>query len=153
MQVLAGDKGGHGRQTGNPVAGRLIDPEQAEELQRKGTMFTAKIIAFFFISVAILIPAMIHVDTKKHLVITAILTFISIAGLYFVAAGLFLATGWQDPFSSASTEQVARISAIHGGRGGIVLLAIRFWPYGLAAIGAYLSHFGLSILWNRKFGG
>jgi len=120
-------------------------------------MFTGKIIAFAFLSVfgGILI-AMLADKLKQKWLDSVGSSIILVASLYCVAAALFLWGGWQDPFASAniSTEQVA--GATHGRRGGIVILAIRYWPYVLGGMGAYTAYLSGSILsydlqsWWRK---
>ena len=68
------------------------------------------------------------------------------ASLYCVAAGLSLAVDWQDPFAAADPERLARASAPHGGRGGLVVFAIRFWPYVLIGLGGYFGYNNFAML-------
>ena len=68
------------------------------------------------------------------------------ASLYCMTAGIFLLTDWQDPFGTADPQQLARASAAHGGKGGIVVLAIRFWPYVLIGSGGYFAYNSFAIL-------
>jgi len=76
----------------------------------------------------------------------AIVAISLLAALYCVAAGVSLHFGWQDPFASADPTHYARASASGRGGGGIILLAIRFWPYVLIGLGGIFGYHALRIL-------
>jgi len=59
------------------------------------------------------------------------------ASLYCVAAGLHLLSGWEDPISGADPEAVGNAASRGRGRGGIIILLIRFWPYALIVLGGW----------------
>jgi hypothetical protein len=69
-----------------------------------------------------------------------------LAALYCVTAGISLHLGWQDPLTNVNDTHYARASASGRGRGGIVLLAIRYWPYVLMGLGAFFAYHMLRIL-------
>ena len=110
-------------------------------------MFTAKVIAVCFVAMVAAIYPFTFFD-KRGLVgaAKAALVIGLIASLYCIAAGIFLLTDWQDPFATADPQQLARASATHGGKSGIVVLAIRFWPYVLIGSGGYFAYSSFAIL-------
>lgn len=69
-----------------------------------------------------------------------------LASLYCLFAGIFLIQGWQDPFASVTTDRLAHASAQARGRGGIILMIIRYWPYVLSAIGGYMTYNYLDLM-------
>lgn len=111
-------------------------------------MFTAKVIAISFITMFAAVPVFAFLE-KRRLLARAALVIGLAASLYCVAAGLFLVAGWQDPFAGADPELYARASATRGGKGGIILLAIRFWPYVLIGLGGYFAYNTFMILRHR----
>jgi len=110
-------------------------------------VFTAKMIAVCVVVMIAAIGSFTFFD-KRGLVGAAKTSLVIglLASLYCLAAGLFLLTDWQDPFATADPAALARTSATHGGKGGIVVLAIRFWPYVLIGLGGYFSYSSFSIL-------
>jgi hypothetical protein len=81
---------------------------------------------------------------------TLVLVVGLIASMYCLSAGIFLFFDWQDPLAAASTEQIANASMKHGGKGGIVILAIKYWPYVLIGLGGYFSYSYFQILRMRS---
>lgn len=110
-------------------------------------MFTAMVIAICFVVMIAAIGPFTFFD-KRGLVGAAKASLVIglLASLYCLAAGLFLLTDWQDPFATADPGQLARASATHGGKGGIVVFAIRFWPYVLIGLGGYFAYNSFAIL-------
>ena len=97
-------------------------------------MFTFNIISIFLISSFILTFIRDYFEEKelfKYLKIILILMII--AAIYNLLAGIFLLSGWEDPFSNADPQILGRTGARRGG--GLVLLMIRFWPYFLIGWG------------------
>lgn len=106
-------------------------------------MFSAKTIAIAFVSMfAGTFLLMLSVKLKQRWLEIVGLVIVPAASLFCVAAALFLWGDWQDPFASAnvSAEQLGRAAGSHRGRGGIVILAIKFWPYVLGGLGAYFAY-------------
>ena len=62
-----------------------------------------------------------------------------VASIYCLLAGSDLALGWQDLLAGASAQQLGQPAASHGGRDGIVIFAIRFWPFLLIGLGGYMA--------------
>jgi hypothetical protein len=71
-----------------------------------------------------------------------------LASLYCMVAGFFLSAGWQDPLAGADLNQTANLSARAIGRGGLVILAIRIWPYFLIGIGGFFALGNIVIIWR-----
>lgn len=79
-----------------------------------------------------------------------------IEALFFVCAltctfiGIYMAIDWVDPFQGADTSRAA---TLHGGRGGLFIMMIRWWPYMLIALGGYISYNCLHLVkqfFNKK---
>jgi L-asparagine transporter-like permease len=104
-------------------------------------MFTTKVIAVCFVTMLAAIGPFTFFEKRGlDTAAKAILVIALLASLYCIAAGIFLLTDWQDPFATTAPQQLAKASATHGGRGGIVVLAIRFWPYVLIGSGGYFAY-------------
>ena len=110
-------------------------------------MFSSEVITFFFISVfaSIYLFQLLHKFRAISLA-KIIVAFGCFSSIYCVLAGLFLAFGWQDPLSTASTEMVTRTSLSHGGRGGLLVAVIRYWPYVLIGLGIYTAYQNAQLL-------
>ena len=110
-------------------------------------MFTSRVITVAFITMFAAAGLFLFFD-KRGLIATAktILVIGLVASLYCVAAGIFLLTDWQDPFAAADPQLLTKASASHGGKGGFVVIAIRFWPYVLVGLGGYFAYQILSML-------
>jgi hypothetical protein len=106
-------------------------------------MFTGWIIFYFMVGAfASIFLAMLLDWRNMYRASNVILVFGLIAGIYCVAAGIFLAIGWQDPFANAniSSEELAPAYVRGRGRGGLVILAIKYWPYVLIGYGAFFIY-------------
>lgn len=116
-------------------------------------MFTASYITVAFISMFVAIRPYSFLEKRGWIELVKITISIGlIASVYCLVAGLYLLMGWQDPLAPLSSEEISRAAVTHGGKGGIFLLAIRFWPYVLIGSGGYFSFVYLVILnrWFRK---
>ena len=102
-------------------------------------MFTAKIITISVLLSFAIIWAMNFLAYKEKLIrLFQIVVIISIlTSLYNLLAGIYLLSGWEDPFAKASSEEIVNASARSGGKGGIIILIIKYWPYALIAWGGY----------------
>ena len=78
--------------------------------------------------------------------------FCLLAGIYCVAAGIFLAAEWQDPFANVSSQTLSRASVSGRGRGGLFILAIKYWPYILICYGGLfvLNMIGMSVCFIKR---
>lgn len=104
-------------------------------------MFSAQFITIFFAAMLLAVGALVLIQKRGWIAIEGIILAVGLgAAVYCVAAGVFLLSGWQDPFASASSQEVGQAAATHGGRGGVVILAIRFWPYVLMGLGSYFGY-------------
>ena len=59
-----------------------------------------------------------------------------------------MAFDW-DPFAGGDPEASARGAATHGGKGGIVILAIKFWPYLLMLLSGFYAYISVGILRSK----
>lgn len=59
-----------------------------------------------------------------------------------------MAFDW-DPFAGGDPEAITRASATHGGKGGIVILAIKFWPYLLLLLSGFYTYMSVQLLRNK----
>ena len=59
------------------------------------------------------------------------------ASVWCILAGVDLMDGWADPLATADPGDLGCAAGSHGGRGGVILLLIRFWPYCLMALGGW----------------
>jgi hypothetical protein len=114
-------------------------------------MFTAKLITIFLIAMFASIGIYLFVEKRQiRKLATLVLVVGLIASMYCLSAGIFLFFGWHDPLAAATTEQIANASVKHGGKGGIVILAIKYWPYVLIGSGGYFSYSYFQILRMRS---
>ena len=86
---------------------------------------------------------------KKNLDKLATVFFVIglIASIYSAITGIYLLVGWEDPLANADPETLGRASARARGRGGLIILAIKFLPYVLIGAGGYIGWMYASILW------
>lgn len=102
--------------------------------------FFTYLLIFFFIGMFASMKLIEFLEERKAIkALKVVLVFNLIASLYCLVAGVYLALNWQDPFAQASSEQLGSAAASHGGKGGIVILAIRFWPYVLIGFGGMFA--------------
>lgn len=106
-------------------------------------MFSGKMIAIAFVLMFASTGLLVISDKLKQQWLESIGIVSGLAAsLYCVAAALFLWGDWQDPFATANiaAEDIGNAAAKGRGRGGIILLAIKFWPYVLGGFGAYFAY-------------
>jgi len=116
-------------------------------------MFTAELIGIAFGILVIGVHPLNWLDNRGHRKLGLYALFIIVvAGVYCFAAGVDLAFGWVDPFSNAAQEELGKASAKSRGRGGIVILIIKYWPYALMGLSGYLLYFLAPNLWSRTLG-
>ena len=106
-------------------------------------MFTAKIISIaVLISFASVFLMNFLQEKPKLLKIFQFVVIASIlASLYNLIAGIYLLTGWEDPLAEASGKELGEASAKGRGRGGIVILIIKYWPYVLIGWALYALYY------------
>lgn len=96
----------------------------------------ASLVLFITMFVFVFLVQVKFIQRSKRLSKTLVgITFLG--ALLCIGIGLYMAIGWTDPFAGVDTT---RASASHGGRGGIIVLLIRFWPYALIAYGLYAAY-------------
>jgi hypothetical protein len=109
-------------------------------------MFTGQYIAIAFLTMFAAIGAFLLIEKRRWLLAERpVLLLGLVASGYCIAAGLFLLSGWQDPLGVASSLEVAHAATSHGGRGGVAILVIRFWPYVLIGLGSYCGYYYILI--------
>ncbi len=114
-------------------------------------MFAGKIIAIAFVAMFVpVFPAQWLEKKNLDKLATVFWTIGLIASIYSVVAGIFLLVGWENPLVNADPETLAKVSARARGRGGLIILAIKFWPYVLIGAGGYFGWMYASILWYRR---
>ncbi|MBT6047727.1 MAG: hypothetical protein HOG49_13040 [Candidatus Scalindua sp.] len=115
-------------------------------------MFSGWIIFYFIIGAFVSnILAQFLGKRTMHRASNVLFVFSLIAGIYCLAAGIFLAAEWQDPFANAN---ISSSTYVRGrGRGGLVILVIKYWPYVLIGLGGFIIYhipFVYRISWKRK---
>ena len=103
-------------------------------------MFAGRIILVaFLISFVAAFPMAALAKLGRIRTIRALMLVAAVASAYCIAAGIFLSADWQDPFATATTDELTRGAVSSGGRGGIIILVIRYWPLALIAFGSYFG--------------
>lgn len=114
-------------------------------------MFAATVIGVAFITMFIAILPIGWLEERNYDGLgKALLVVALFAGLYCFLAGIHLAGGWEDPFANADPETLGKASTRGRGRGGLIILAISYWPYVLMGIGGYVVYNTTIRLWNRR---
>lgn len=110
-------------------------------------MFSAELITFFFIAMFVGVFVFLFFEKRGATTLAkSSMALVCVASVYCFLAGLFLAVGWEDPLAKVSATEVGHAAAAHGRRSGIVVLAIRFWPYVLIGLGGYMAFYSIPIL-------
>jgi hypothetical protein len=110
-------------------------------------MFGATHIAIAFVGVFLFVGCFAFASSRGwHRIEYTTLLIVTILNGYCVVAGLVLLPGWEDVLAGASAEEVGRASVKGRGRGGIVIMAIRYWPYVLIALGGYMLYYSAPML-------
>jgi hypothetical protein len=88
-------------------------------------MFTAEIIGICFISMFAWVGLLYLLGKRRMIKSAKAVVGIGVAvSIYCMLAGVFLLSGWQDPLASVDPSTVVSASSTHGGKGGIIVLAI-----------------------------
>ena len=66
-------------------------------------------------------------------------TIALLAAIYCIAAGFHLQPGWHEMIA-ANPEESSGSGGNYGRRGGIIILAILYWPYVLIGLGGYFGY-------------
>tara|TARA_E500000178_G_C16714179_1_gene614133 strand:+ start:138 stop:317 length:180 start_codon:yes stop_codon:yes gene_type:complete len=53
------------------------------------------------------------------------------------------------PLAGGDPQAIATGAATHGGKGGIVILAIKFWPYLLILLSGFWAYMSVQLLKNK----
>lgn len=113
-------------------------------------MFSASVVAIFFVGMFLAIFLSEYFENRALPTIAAYaMTLCSLCALYCLVAAVALAIGWESPLSNAAPEQIVQDAATHGGRGGLFILVIRFWPFVLGAISGYVGFYSTQIAWRQ----
>ena len=112
-------------------------------------MFGWEIITVAFLALSLALGTADWLEKRQfNSAVLVVLAFGLIASVYAVLAGIHLLGGWEDPLASTDPETVRKAAARR--RAGIVVLAMRYWPYVLIGMGC-LGTFGyLRQLWHRR---
>lgn len=117
-------------------------------------LFDAKTIAIAFISMFASIWIIMMIQKLKWQRVEDLLTALGlVASLYCIVAAIFLWGDWHDPLATSefSAQELGKASASGRGRGGLLILAVRFWPYVLGGVGAYFAYNqALSLYYSYK---
>ena len=103
--------------------------------------------AFSFRSIAIAFVAMLAANGLWVLFVKrrlrsgelAAVTIALLAAIYCIAAGFHLQPGWHEMIA-ANPEESSGSGGNYGRRGGIIILAILYWPYVLIGLGGYFGY-------------
>jgi hypothetical protein len=90
--------------------------------------FTPVAIAFMLMLLPGWLAESAFVHARPRLV-KAILSAGVAGAAYCVLAGVQMLSGWVDPLADASSGALARASVQGGGKGGLIVMVIRYLPY------------------------
>ena len=111
-------------------------------------MFTSNLITISFIVMLGSIPIAEFSEKKGWKLILKFLGWvILISGLYCFLAGVSMVGDWVDPTANATSEQISEAAAYR--KGGIALLAIKFWPYILIILGSLSLFIGKTLITKK----
>jgi hypothetical protein len=103
-------------------------------------MFPGNLIAVAFVTMLMGVSANEFAEKRNWLTTCKLLATIGLAAsIYCIAAGLSLFVEWQDPLADASAQTIAHASATGRGKGGIIIIMVRFWPYVLIGLGGMFA--------------
>ena len=92
-----------------------------------------------------LIPLTFDKFEHKKALYKASLIILLIACIFNFFSGAMMAFDW-DPFAGGDPEAIAIGAATHGGKGGVVILAIKFWPYLLMLLSGFYTYMSAQLL-------
>jgi hypothetical protein len=112
-------------------------------------LFSGKFVAFSFLGMigATYLMSLSDRLRSERLELFAVSLTFALAS-YCAVAGALMIPGWHDPFATASNGELGRAAGTHGGRGGLVILAIRFLPWFLLLFCGYMAVNAGRILWR-----
>lgn len=118
-------------------------------------MFSPIVIAVALVLMFVSIGIIESLEKREKVRLVRAVAFLGLlACIVSVGAGLDMVAGWTDPLRSVDPETVQqferRATARTRGRGGWIVLAIRYWPWFLIGAGGF---FGLGygkILWRYR---
>ncbi len=103
-------------------------------------MFPAQYIAVAFIAMMFIVFPFNFFDKRGFVTISKTMLIVGlICSIYCIAAGLSMAVGWEDPLSQANPEELASVSSKGGGKAGLYILIMKFWPYFLIGTGGWFG--------------
>ena len=103
-------------------------------------MFPGEYIACAFIAMWLIIFPFNFFNKRGFVTLSKTMLIVGlICSIYCIAAGLSMVVGWEDPLSQANPETLASFSSKGGGKGGLYILIIRFWPYFLIGAGGWVG--------------
>ena len=112
-------------------------------------MFSWELIAAGFLATFLAIAPIDWLENRHFNTAVKIILLIGlVAAVYSIFAGIHLRVGWEDPLAGADPETVGRVTGRR--RGGIIILAIRFWPYVLIGVGGFFAFRYLRQFWYRR---
>tara|TARA_B100001057_G_scaffold426813_1_gene451192 strand:- start:977 stop:1330 length:354 start_codon:yes stop_codon:yes gene_type:complete len=116
-------------------------------------MFTAKIITTTVILSFVIVFLMNFLQDRPKLFKLFQLMVISsiLVSLYNLIAGIYLLSGWEDPLVNATNEQIGQVSAKARGKGGLVIVIVKYWPYALIGYSLYALYY-LRYWYQSAFG-
>lgn len=111
-------------------------------------MFTSNLITISFILMLASIPIAEFSEKKGWKFMLKFFGWIIlISGLYCLFAGIWMVGDWVDPLVNATSEQISNVASHR--KGGIVLFAIKFWPYILIVLGSLSVFIGKNLIMRK----
>lgn len=113
-------------------------------------MFSAKVIATFFIASFMLVLIRYFFENRSSNILKFILSIELITYFYLLIAGVYLLVGWVDPTVGAEVSETSRAASAGRGRGGFIILIIKYWPYFLIGLSIYYFYYFVKNGWLRE---
>jgi len=112
-------------------------------------MISGNLIAIAFVLMILPIFLLEWLEKRRfYNLATGVLCVMSLASFYCLYAGVHLLAGWEDPLASADQVALGEASA-NTRRGGLVVAAVRYWPYVLILLGGYCSYNNAQVLRDK----
>jgi hypothetical protein len=96
---------------------------------------TSLVIAILAVMLAATILQWSAATTGRTRLARALQVLALLAAAYSIVAGVTLLSSWSDPLAGADTADIAGATS-RSRRGGVVVLAIRVWPFVVMTLGA-----------------
>ena len=113
-------------------------------------MFSAKVIATFFIASFLLVFVRAFFENRSNSILKFVLSIELITYFYLLIAGIYLLVGWVDPMVGAEVSDTSRAAASSRGRGGFVILIIKYWPHFLIGLSIFYFYYFIKGGWLRE---